>query len=50
MVTLDELVAILNQARCPDFVRAISHGEDIVWSHISGGQKLLNVRKEVFRD
>lgn len=38
MVTLDELVAILNQARCPDFVRAISHGYDIVWSHISAAE------------
>lgn len=35
---LDELVAILNQARCPDFERAISHGDDIVWSHISAAQ------------
>lgn len=35
---LDELVAILNQARCPDFVRAISHGDDIVWSHISAAE------------
>ena len=38
MVTLDELVAILNQARCPDFARAISHGDDIVWSHISAAE------------
>lgn len=48
MVTLDELVAILNQARCPDFVRAISHGNDIVWSHISVAEIKIKL-EEVFR-
>lgn len=48
MVTLDELVAILNQARCPDFAPAISHGDNIVWSHISAAE-IISVR-EVFRN
>lgn len=48
MVTLDELVAILNQARCPDFARAISHGDDIVWSHISAAE-ITYVRRGVQR-
>lgn len=38
MVTPDELVAILNQARCPDFVSANSHGDDIIWSYISAAE------------
>lgn len=48
MVTLDELVAILNQAHCPDFVRAISHGDYIVWSHISAAE-INYVRRGVQR-
>lgn len=49
VVMFDELVAILNQARCPDFVRAISHGDDIVWSHISVAEIKIKLEK-VFRD
>lgn len=46
-VIRDELVTILNQARCPDFARAITHGDDVVWSHISAAE--VTYVREVFR-